>query len=159
MKHQMPAAAHHRLEDETTHPEIVWHTAVARDVSGSRQYAIPNGCVGVTQDAAVCGADDAAMSQSEALRRAREEAMRRHRLRMTARPETAVIVAARPTGALDGMAALVEFDLELTGTGDDPRRRVTVVEPVPLVLAGRALVGMSVDVFVADGGVLIEWSA
>ena len=57
------------------------------------------------------------------------------------------------------MAALVEFDLELAGTDDEPRRRVTVVEPVPLVLAGRALVGMSVDVFVADGGVLIEWSA
>jgi hypothetical protein len=57
------------------------------------------------------------------------------------------------------MAALVEFDLELAGTRDEPSRRVTVVEPVPLVLAGRALVGMSVTVLVADGGVLIEWSA
>jgi hypothetical protein len=99
------------------------------------------------------------MSQSDALRRAREETTRRRRLRTTARPGTAVIIAARPTGALDGMAALVEFDLELAGTGDEPSLRVTVVEPVPLVLAGRALVGMSVDVFVADGGVLIEWSA
>ena len=62
------------------------------------------------------------------------------------------------------MAALVEFDLELTGTADETRRRVKVVEPVPLVLASRTLAGMSVDVFVADGGdgagddVMIEWS-
>jgi hypothetical protein len=98
------------------------------------------------------------VKQSAALRHAREEALRRHRLRTSGRPATAMIVAARPTGALDGMAALVEFDLELAGAGGDPTCRVKVVEPVPLVLAGRILAGMSFDVFVAGDDVLIEWS-
>ena len=102
------------------------------------------------------------MTQSEALRHARHAAARRHHLLTTGRPGTALIVGARQTGALDGVAALVELDLELSATTDEPRRRVKVVESVPLVLASRALAGLSVDVFVAtppEDDVLIEWSA
>jgi hypothetical protein len=103
--------------------------------------------------------DHAVMEQSAALRHAREAAARRDRLRTTGRPGTALIVAARPTGVLDGMAAVVEFELELAGMGEEPSRRVKVVEPVPLVLASRALAGMSINVIAGGGGdLLIEWS-
>jgi hypothetical protein len=99
---------------------------------------------------------------SAALRLALEQAARRQRLRTSGRPGRASIVAARSTGVLQGMAALIEFELELIGADGEPARRVTVVEPVPLVLASHAVAGTEVDVFVADGtddGVLIEWSA
>jgi len=102
------------------------------------------------------------MTQSQALRHARQAAARRHHLLTTGRPRSALIVAARPTGALDGVAALVELDLELSATEQEPGRRIKVVESVPLVLASRALAGLSIDVFVAhppEDDVLIEWSA
>ena len=119
-------------------------------------------CVMTTHDRVHPEADDGCVIQSEALRRARQAAARRHHLLTTGRPRSALIVAARPTGALDGVAALVELDLELSETAEEPRRRIKVVESVPLVLASRALAGLSIDVFVAfppEDDVLVEWSA
>ena len=90
-----------------------------------------------------------------------EEQARRRRLRATGRPVRALIIAARPTGGLEGTAPLVEFELELLGEVDEPRRRLRVTEAVPLVLTGRAQIGMSVDVYIAvtgDDGLLLDWS-
>lgn len=100
------------------------------------------------------------MSPASELRRAAEAAARRRRVRATGRRAAATIIAVRRLAVVEGAVTHVELDLDVRFERSGPRRRVTVTEALPVVLARQAQPGTQLDVVVGvdDDELVIEWS-